>query len=223
MPVHARRVLLRFSSPFWLCVCPRVSTRRPHRRQRWVSARTLTASFRGWSGPPSLHTMSPLDSGHPSCDATNGHAPQPLESLIYYTCCQRRSLLIMFSLLPLALLPLALAAPQPQYASPIHVPILRRSTTHAQRIARMPQIMDSIRTKYGYKPRIQKRSTTTASITDEVCPFQVLPTRPHRTWQGNDSSYSGVVSIGTPYVPSFFRFLVSLPTGPQSTKFRLDS
>ncbi|KAI9571567.1 aspartic peptidase domain-containing protein [Boletus coccyginus] len=87
----------------------------------------------------------------------------------------------MLSLLFLALLPLALAAPQPD-AGPIHVPIVRRATPS---VADLPRIMDAIRVKYGFTPKNQKRSTTTVPLTDEQ----------------NDSSYSATVSIGTPAQP----------------------
>lgn len=80
------------------------------------------------------------------------------------------------SLLSLALLPCALAAPRPDpYADPIHIPIVRRSTTVQDRVANLPQVMDSIRLKYGYRPINQKRSTTSVAITDEVRFFQIFP------------------------------------------------
>ena len=63
----------------------------------------------------------------------------------------------------LLLPPCALAAPQ--HADPIHIPLVRRSTIPT---ASLPQIMDSVRLKYGFSPVNQKRSTTSTSITDEV-------------------------------------------------------
>jgi len=85
----------------------------------------------------------------------------------------------MLPLLSLAIIPFALAAP---HAESLHFPIIRRSTSPAERIANLPSIMDGIRLKYGYTTVNRKRAVTTASITDEE----------------NDSSYSAVVSIGTP-------------------------
>ncbi|KAG6375626.1 aspartic peptidase domain-containing protein [Boletus reticuloceps] len=93
--------------------------------------------------------------------------------------------MIPLPLLVLALLPFALAAPHPDnynVDNSIHIPILRRAITPEQRIANLPKIIDAMRVKYGYKSVNQKRSTTNSPITDE----------------GNDSSYSGVVRIGTP-------------------------
>lgn len=80
--------------------------------------------------------------------------------------------LIMISLLSLAFLPFALAAPH--NADPIHIPILRRTTTPEQRLPNLPRIMDSIRIKYGYTPVNQKRSTTYSPLTDEVRLFCFL-------------------------------------------------
>ncbi|KAH7907299.1 aspartic peptidase domain-containing protein [Hygrophoropsis aurantiaca] len=92
--------------------------------------------------------------------------------------------MISLPLVALALIPYALAAPQPEaYADPIHIPLSRRSRTN--RVANLPQIADALRIKYGYRPvnTLAKRATAAAvPITDE----------------DNDSSYSGVVSIGTP-------------------------
>lgn len=91
----------------------------------------------------------------------------------------------MFSLPLIAavLLPFALAAPQPD-AGVIHVPIVRRSQTN--RVANLPKAVEALRAKYGFRPTsatYSKRANTAAvPITDE----------------DNDSSYSGVVSIGTP-------------------------
>lgn len=80
----------------------------------------------------------------------------------------------------LALLSVALAAPSPAtYADPIHIPIARRSTTAQERVAALPQIMDSIRQKYGFRQVTQKRSTTSTAITDEVRPLRIsLPAHP---------------------------------------------
>ncbi|KAF8444969.1 aspartic peptidase domain-containing protein [Boletus edulis BED1] len=93
--------------------------------------------------------------------------------------------MIPLPLLVLALLPFALAAPHPDnynVDNSIHIPILRRAITPEQRIANLPKVIDAMRVKYGYKSVNQKRSTTNSPVTDE----------------GNDSSYSGVVLIGTP-------------------------
>ncbi|KAG1735967.1 aspartic peptidase domain-containing protein [Suillus lakei] len=91
--------------------------------------------------------------------------------------------MIFLPLVAVALLPFALAAPQPD-AGVIHVPIVRRSQTN--RVANLPKAMEALRAKYGYQPintTYSKRANTAAvPITDEQ----------------NDSSYSGVVSIGTP-------------------------
>ena len=76
----------------------------------------------------------------------------------------------MLSFLALAFLPCALAAPQP-HGEPIHIPIVRRANIP---VANLPQIMDSIRLKYGFRPVNQKRSTTSASLTDEVRLFRIL-------------------------------------------------
>ncbi|KAH7889011.1 aspartic peptidase domain-containing protein [Phlebopus sp. FC_14] len=93
--------------------------------------------------------------------------------------------MISLPIVALALCHVALAAPQPEaYADPIHVPIVRRSVTPQDRVANLPKAMEALRTKYGFKQPNQKRDANTATIpiTDEQ----------------NDSSYSGVVSIGTP-------------------------
>ncbi|KAG2341142.1 acid protease [Suillus weaverae] len=91
--------------------------------------------------------------------------------------------MISLPLVAVALLPFALAAPQPD-AGVIHVPIVRRSQT--DRVANLPEAVKALRAKYGYQPTnatYSKRANTAAvPITDE----------------SNDSSYSGVVSIGTP-------------------------
>ncbi|KIK90920.1 hypothetical protein PAXRUDRAFT_658209 [Paxillus rubicundulus Ve08.2h10] len=91
--------------------------------------------------------------------------------------------MISLPLVALTLLPYALAVPQP-HADPIHVSIVRRSDP--DRVANLPKAMEALRTKYGIKQKNTKRagSTTSIPLTDEQ----------------NDSSYSGVVSIGTPYV-----------------------
>ncbi|KAG2365371.1 aspartic peptidase domain-containing protein [Suillus spraguei] len=83
-------------------------------------------------------------------------------------------------LVVVALLPIALAAPQPD-AGVIHVPIVKRSQT--DRVANLPKAVEALRTKYGYQHTNAKRgNTATVPITDEE----------------NDSSYSAIVSIGTP-------------------------
>ncbi|KAG1772615.1 aspartic peptidase domain-containing protein [Suillus placidus] len=91
--------------------------------------------------------------------------------------------MISLPLVAVALLPFALAAPQPD-AGVIHVPIVRRSQT--DRVANLPEAVKALRAKYGYQPTnatYAKRANSAAvPITDEQ----------------NDSSYSGVVSIGTP-------------------------
>lgn len=91
--------------------------------------------------------------------------------------------MISLPLVAVALLPFALAAPQPDVGV-IHVPIVRRSQTN--RVANLPKAVEALRTKYGYQstngPYSKRANTATVPITDEE----------------NDSSYSGVVSIGTP-------------------------
>ncbi|KAH7925633.1 acid protease [Leucogyrophana mollusca] len=91
--------------------------------------------------------------------------------------------MISLPLVVLALLPYALAAPQPEgFADPLHIPLARRS--RATRVANLPKIADALRVKYGYNPKnlVKRASSAAVPITDEE----------------NDSSYSGVVSIGTP-------------------------
>ncbi|KAG1884524.1 hypothetical protein F4604DRAFT_1730893, partial [Suillus subluteus] len=89
------------------------------------------------------------------------------------------------SLVAIALLPFTLAARQPD-GGVVHAPIVRRS--HSNRVANLPKAVEALRRKYGYqvtnvKSTNSKRASTAAiPITDEE----------------NDSSYSGVVSIGTP-------------------------
>jgi cathepsin D len=77
--------------------------------------------------------------------------------------------MISLSLVAVALLPFALAAPQPD-AGVIHVPIVRRSQT--DRVANLPKAMEALRAKYGYQPTnatYSKRANTAAvPITDEV-------------------------------------------------------
>ncbi|KAG2154413.1 aspartic peptidase domain-containing protein [Suillus bovinus] len=91
--------------------------------------------------------------------------------------------MISLPLVAVALLPFVFAAPQPD-AGVIHVPIVRRSQTN--RVANLPKAVEALRAKYGYQPTdatYSKRANTAAiPITDEQ----------------NDSSYSGVVSIGSP-------------------------
>ena len=84
--------------------------------------------------------------------------------------------MISLSLISLALLPYALAAPEPvSHAGQLHIPIVRRSTSAQERVASLPRIMDSIRLKYGFKPVNRRRSTTSAALTDEVHPFRLCP------------------------------------------------
>jgi cathepsin D len=77
--------------------------------------------------------------------------------------------MISLSLVAVALLPFALAAPQPD-AGAIHVPIVRRS--QIDRVANLPKAVEALRTKYGYQPTYgsySKRANTAAvPITDEV-------------------------------------------------------
>lgn len=91
--------------------------------------------------------------------------------------------MIYLPLVAVALLPFTLAAPQPD-AGVIHVPIVRRSRIN--RVANLPKAVEALRTKYGYHPTnapySKRANTATIAITDEE----------------NDSSYSGIVSIGTP-------------------------
>lgn len=69
--------------------------------------------------------------------------------------------------LALLLLADALAAPQlTEHGIPIHME--HRSTPAWERVAKLPAVMDTIRRKYGFKPVSQKRSVTSASVTDEV-------------------------------------------------------
>jgi cathepsin D len=71
-------------------------------------------------------------------------------------------MMISLPLVAVALLPFALAAPQPDVGV-IHVPIVRRSQTN--RVANLPKVVEALRTKYGY----QSANTATVPITDEVC------------------------------------------------------
>lgn len=91
--------------------------------------------------------------------------------------------MISLLLVAVALLPFTFAAPQLD-AGVIHVPIVRRSQTN--RVANLPNAVKALRAKYGYQPTnapySKRANTATVPITDEE----------------NDSSYSGVVSIGTP-------------------------
>ncbi|KAG2135856.1 acid protease [Suillus clintonianus] len=91
--------------------------------------------------------------------------------------------MISLPLVAVALLPFALAAPQPD-AGVIHVPIVRRS--QADRVANLPKAMEALRAKYNYRPtnatNSKRANSAAVPITDEQ----------------NDSSYSGIVSIGTP-------------------------
>ncbi|KAG0696968.1 aspartic peptidase domain-containing protein, partial [Suillus ampliporus] len=100
----------------------------------------------------------------------------------------------MFSLplVAIALLPFALAAPQPADAGVIHVPIVRRSQPN--RVANLPKVIEALRNKYGIQPgnatNLKRGNTAAIPITDEQ----------------NDLSYSGVVSIGTP--PQTFNIIL---------------
>lgn len=93
-------------------------------------------------------------------------------SLSFFLSHRAPSCSIMFSLplIAAALLPFALAAPQPD-AGVIHVPIVRRSQTN--RVANLPKAVEALRTKYGFRPTsatYSKRANTAAvPITDEVC------------------------------------------------------
>ncbi|KAG9316875.1 aspartic peptidase domain-containing protein [Chiua virens] len=95
--------------------------------------------------------------------------------------CHSLSLMLPLSLLLFTFLPSALAVPNPaQDAGSIHIPIVRRAST---RVANLPHMVDAVRAKYGYKSSTKKkRSVASAALTDEQ----------------NDSSYSAVVSVGTP-------------------------
>lgn len=79
--------------------------------------------------------------------------------------------MIALSLVALALLPFTLATPQP-LTGLVHVPIVRRS--QPDRVANLPQIIEAIRNKYGFRPVIKnggpaKRGNSAAiPITDEV-------------------------------------------------------
>jgi cathepsin D len=81
------------------------------------------------------------------------------------------SLLVAF-----VLLPLILAAPNPQPgAGLIHVPIVRRSQSN--RVANLPKVVEALRNKYRFRPIIKnggvavvKRGYNVAiPLTDEVC------------------------------------------------------
>ncbi|KAG1902677.1 aspartic peptidase domain-containing protein [Suillus fuscotomentosus] len=93
--------------------------------------------------------------------------------------------MISLPLVAIVLLPFAFAARQPD-GGVVHVPITRRS--HSNRVANLPKAVEALRKKYGHqltnvKSTDSKRASTAAiPVTDEE----------------NDSSYSGVVSIGTP-------------------------
>lgn len=77
--------------------------------------------------------------------------------------------MISLPLVALALLPYALAAPQPEaYADPIHVPIVKRNVQN--RVANLPKAVEALKVKYGFIQRNSKRAGNTVSIplTDEV-------------------------------------------------------
>jgi cathepsin D len=78
--------------------------------------------------------------------------------------------MISLPLVALALFPFTLATPQP-LTGLVHVPIMRRS--QPDRVANLPQIVEAIRNKYGFRPIIKngglKRGNSAAiPITDEV-------------------------------------------------------
>lgn len=77
-----------------------------------------------------------------------------------------------------ALLPLTLAAPQPN-AGVIHVPIVRRSQTN--RVANLPNVVEALRNKYSDQitvKRDHKRGGDAAiPLTDEVRSLDLL-----RSW-----------------------------------------
>ncbi|KAG0706693.1 aspartic peptidase domain-containing protein [Suillus ampliporus] len=93
--------------------------------------------------------------------------------------------MISLPLVAIALLPFTFAARQLD-AGVVHAPIVRRS--HSNRVANLPKAVEALRNKYRYQaanvknPNLKRSSTVAIPITDEE----------------NDSSYSGVVSIGTP-------------------------
>ncbi|KAG2066683.1 acid protease [Suillus decipiens] len=93
--------------------------------------------------------------------------------------------MISLPLVAIALLPFTLAA-RPSNGGVGHVPIIRRS--HSNRVENLPKAVKALRKKYGYQATNMKSknsrqaSTAAVPITDEA----------------NDSSYSGIVSIGTP-------------------------
>ncbi|KAG2107864.1 aspartic peptidase domain-containing protein [Suillus cothurnatus] len=85
--------------------------------------------------------------------------------------------MISLPLVAIALLPFTLAARQPD-GGVVHAPIVRRS--HSNRVANLPKAVEALRRKARIR---SEPAPATIPITDEV---------------ENDSSYSGVVSIGTP-------------------------
>ncbi|KAG1871567.1 aspartic peptidase domain-containing protein, partial [Suillus subluteus] len=93
--------------------------------------------------------------------------------------------MIFLPLVAIALLPFTLAAPQPA-GGVVHAPIVRRS--HSNRVANLPKAVEALRKKYGY-PVTNVKSTNSKRASTAAIPI---------TDEENDSSYSGVVSIGTP-------------------------
>jgi len=87
------------------------------------------------------------------------------------------SAMISFPLVA-ALLPLTLAAPQPN-AGVIHVPIVRRSQSN--RVANLPKVVEALRIKYSDQITVKRdhrrRGNAAIPLTDEVCSLD-LP----RSW-----------------------------------------
>ncbi|KAG2144700.1 aspartic peptidase domain-containing protein [Suillus bovinus] len=93
--------------------------------------------------------------------------------------------MISLPLVVIALLPFALAAEQLD-GGVVHVPVVRRSNSN--RVANLPNAVEALRRKYGIQ------STSVKSTGSKRASAAAIPI----TDEENDSSYSGVVSIGTP-------------------------
>ncbi|KAG2037516.1 aspartic peptidase domain-containing protein [Suillus americanus] len=94
-------------------------------------------------------------------------------------------IILPLQVVAIALLPFTLAARQPD-GGVVHAPIVRRS--HSNRVANLPKAVEALRKKYGY-PATNVKSTNSKRASTAAIPI---------TDEENDSSYSGVVSIGTP-------------------------
>ena len=85
-------------------------------------------------------------------------------------------------------------------SEPLHVPIVRRGSIPS--VESYAKAADDVRYKYGFKSGSSRKRASSAAVplTDEVCaPSSHLQAAHSLSFeQENDSSYSGVISIGTP-------------------------